>query len=60
MNGDRDPHGDYPLCGGRGREESLPVSSSGDGAGNFAPRGDGDGRSIPYGEFPIVIPSYNM
>jgi hypothetical protein len=47
------PMGIYPRAGtGAGKFLTL----TGAGAGEFSPRGDGDGRSIPDGEFPVAIP----
>jgi hypothetical protein len=55
--GDGDPIGDgFPVGGGDGRK-SPPASVGRGGAGKMCPRGDGDGRLIPDGEFPVAIPS---
>jgi hypothetical protein len=38
-------------------ENCPPRVLTGAGTGKFYPRGDGDGRLIPDGEFPVAIPS---
>jgi hypothetical protein len=59
MDGNGDPHGDYSPCGDGDGKKALPVSSSGDGGGEFLSRGrGGDGESTPDGEFPVAIPRF--
>jgi hypothetical protein len=44
-------------CAGTGMGEKLPPwALAGTGAGKFFPRGDGDGKPFPDGEFPVAIP----
>jgi hypothetical protein len=43
---------------GRGWVQSAPPRAlAGAGAGKFFPRGDGDGKPFPDGEFPVAIPN---
>jgi hypothetical protein len=49
------PRGLFPARGGDGKKVCASALA-GTGVGNFAPHGDGHGRSIPNGEFPVAIP----
>lgn len=56
-----------PLPWGRGsprglnpRAEFSPWLLTGTGMGNYFPRGDGDGKPFPNGEFPVAILTYIM
>jgi len=40
-------------------EKCFPMALAGTGTGKFSPHGDGDGGSIPDGEFPIAILTTN-
>jgi hypothetical protein len=57
--GGGDSTGIFPRAGtGMGRKCS-PRALAGTGVGKFPPRGGGDGKSFPDGEFPVAIPSNN-
>jgi hypothetical protein len=46
-----------PRAGTGMGKKRPPRALAGTGAGKFFPRGDGDGKPFPDGEFPVAIPS---
>jgi hypothetical protein len=46
-----------PRAGTGVGQKAPPRALAGTGAGKFLPRGDGDGKPFPDGEFPVAIPN---